>query len=76
MPCTLNPMSGKKDLKGLIRKAEHAGWTVSLTGGGHLKFIPPKGSDSAVPVFTGSTPSDHRGFKNLCAMLRRRGLEA
>lgn len=66
-------MSGKKDLKDLMRRARDAGWTVKLTKGGHLKFIPP---DNGVPVFTGSTPSDHRAYHNLCAMLRRKGLEA
>lgn len=61
----------RKDLLDLIRKAMAAGWEVKKTGGGHLKWVSPKGE----VVFSPYSPSDYRGFKNMKAHLRRAGLE-
>lgn len=58
-----------KDLKVLARRAEEQGWDLRQTGGGHLKWIAPSGAF----VFTASTPSDHRAYKNILSSLRRRG---
>jgi len=52
----------------LIRRAAAAGWSVAPTRGGHLRFTHPEAS---VPVFTASTPSDHRALANALATMRR-----
>ena len=48
------------------------GWSVTKTGGSHLKWVPPSGKGF---VFSPSTPSDSRSNKNTIAQLRRAGLE-
>lgn len=53
-------MSLKRDLKEILARVKEAGWTVDVTGGGHLRLAPPA--------------SEYRGLRNLRAMLRRRGL--
>lgn len=60
-----------KELRPLVRAAIAAGWTVTKTGGGHLRFRSPTGA----LVFAPSTPSDHRSVKNTAAELRRHGLD-
>lgn len=62
----------QKDLRKLVKKAKKLGWTVEVTGGTHLKWIPPWDADF---VMTGSTPSDYRAWKNICQRLRRAGLK-
>jgi predicted RNA binding protein YcfA (HicA-like mRNA interferase family) len=52
----------------MIREAERAGWTVSRTGGDHLRFTHP---EAATPVFCGTTPSDQRVLRHVRAALRR-----
>ncbi len=56
------------DLKQLTDVLTALDYTVSYTGGGHIKITNPEGSHS---VFTGSTPSAPTAFKNLQAMLKR-----
>lgn len=65
--------SYRKDLRGLIRKAEAAGWRVVVARSGHVKFFPPDGKTA--PCVAGGTPSDHRSWANLLACLRRKGLD-
>lgn len=48
-----------------------AGWTVTRTGGGHLRWKPPQGG----PVFTGATPGGRRSKANTLSDLRAAGLE-
>jgi hypothetical protein len=52
----------------LIRHATAAGWRVSRTSGGHLRL---EHRDATMPVFTASTPSDHRAMRNALATMRR-----
>lgn len=59
-------------MKRLARLAEEQGWDVSLTGGGHYKFLSP--DPSVPPIYTSSTPSDYRSLLNFKARLRRSGL--
>jgi hypothetical protein len=60
------------DVRRLIEVAESQGWAIGVTGGNHLRFIPP---DRTKPmVHMSSTPSDHRAVKNLEGQLRRAGL--
>jgi len=60
------------DVRRLIEVAESQGWAIEITGGNHLRFIPP---DRTKPmVHMSSTPSDHRAVKNLEGQLRRAGL--
>ena len=47
----------------LIRR----GWTLKVTGGGHLKLTHPSGNF----VFLSRTPSDWRGIKNLQSQVRK-----
>lgn len=58
---------GHKQLLPLVEYALKEGWIVSRTSGGHLRFIKP----GLPTIFTSSTVSDHRGFYNAQAMLRR-----
>jgi predicted RNA binding protein YcfA (HicA-like mRNA interferase family) len=59
----------------LIREARRSGWSVTRTGGDHLKLTHPEASR---PVFTGSTPSDCRAIRHARAEMRRqlRGISA
>jgi predicted RNA binding protein YcfA (HicA-like mRNA interferase family) len=54
-----------RDLRQL---AKRAGWTISTTGGGHLRLEHPEANG---PVITGSTPSDHRAIRNAVAQMKR-----
>ncbi|HAF2413297.1 TPA: type II toxin-antitoxin system HicA family toxin [Salmonella enterica] len=58
---------GHKQLLPLVEYALKEGWVVSRTSGGHLRFIKP----GLPPIYTSSTVSDHRGFNNAQAMLKR-----
>lgn len=73
-------MKASKLVKGWIKVAEDAGWTVETTKGSHLRFRPPQGwkdrkGDIQPPVIHASTPSDSRGDLNFRARLRRAGLD-
>jgi hypothetical protein len=51
--------------------AEGMHWTITRTGGGHLRWKPPQGK----PVFTPGTPGgNNRSVQNSIAQLRRAGL--
>jgi hypothetical protein len=52
----------------LIRMAVADGWTVTRTGGDHLRFDHELADG---PVFTGSMPSDYRAIRNAVAMMKR-----
>jgi predicted RNA binding protein YcfA (HicA-like mRNA interferase family) len=52
----------------LIRVAKREGWSVTRTGGDHLRLEHPQ---AARPVFTGLTPSDRRTIHNVRADMRR-----
>jgi hypothetical protein len=59
-----------KEIMPLVKAARAAGWTVTRTERGHIKFMPPSGS--AWPMYhCGGTPSDHRALKNAKAFLRQ-----
>lgn len=60
-----------KRARPLVRAALAQGWRVEVTGGNHLRLLPPHGR----PVFMAATPSDHRSVLNARATLRRAGLE-
>lgn len=58
-------------LRAMAAAAREQRWTLTLTGGGHIKWKPPSGP----PVFTPSTPGGgNRSISNCLAMLRRAGL--
>ena len=50
----------------LIEYAKERGWSVSTTKSSHLRFT----KKGRTPVFFGSTPSDHRAYRNCMAQLR------
>lgn len=59
-----------KDLNQLRKLAEAQGWRVVRTHNDHYKWYAP---DGKTMVVSGSTPSDHRAFKNQLALMRRAG---
>lgn len=62
-------MSASSQMKEVRRQLGRYGFSVTKTRGGHWRFEHP---DMDGPVFAPDTPSDHRGIKNLHAMLRRK----
>jgi len=59
----------KYSLKSLLKEARKAGWSISPTGSGHIKLVPPGGGP---PVFSSSTPrNEWRTCKNLRAEMNR-----
>ena len=42
-----------KDLRKIAKEARSAGWTITVTRGGHLKWTPPGGGRS---IYTGTSP--------------------
>ena len=56
-------------MKEIRRQLGRRGFSVTKTRSGHWRFEHP---DMDGPVFGPDTPSDHRGIKNLYAMLRRK----
>lgn len=58
-------------LRSAARKAKRAGWQISRTGSGHLRWKPPAGP----VIITASTPGGgNRSISNSCAQLRKAGL--
>ncbi len=62
-------MSASSQMKEARRRLGRCGFSMTKTRGGHWRFEHP---DMDGPVFAPDTPSDHRGIKNLRAMLRRK----
>jgi hypothetical protein len=62
-----------KHLKQAARRARAQGWTIELTGKGHLKWSPPRGQ----AVMTGSTPKRYgHGPRNEQRAFAKAGLGA
>lgn len=61
-------LSSDPDVRDLVREAEGMGFVAEKTSGGHIKFTHPRFPD---PIFTSSTPSDHRSVQNARSYLRR-----
>lgn len=55
-------------IKKRIREIERLGWTVEVTGGGHLKLTQPA---TRKPVFAACTSSSESGWLNMLAQMRR-----
>lgn len=55
-------------MRSLVKELEQEGYSVVRSNGGHLRITHP---DLTGPVFTSSTPSDWRTYRNLRATLRR-----
>lgn len=60
-------ITSDRRVRDIIRHAEAQGFEVWLGTSGHLKWRSPSG----VVVTTAATPSDHRGYRNMEAKLRR-----
>lgn len=60
-----------KDMQKLVRAAEKSGWKVSITGGNHIKFMPPNPDQKIIFGALTGTPT---GNKKLRAMLIKEGL--
>ena len=56
-----------KEFRPLARKYQAKGWVLEQTGGGHVRWIGPKGQR----VISSSTPSDWRAAKDLAVRLKR-----
>lgn len=61
------------EMRRLREAAIAAGWTVTTSGGNHLRWTPPGGQGG--PVFTSATPSDRRALANMRRDFRKHGLE-
>jgi hypothetical protein len=64
-------MSLRKDMNVLVSKARAVGWTVQMTRNSHLEWKSPDGQHL---LYSGSSPSDWRGLKNLESQLQSRGV--
>lgn len=61
---------GRKALKGLLKLIDDTpGWSWAKGGHGYKIRTPDN-----TPIFTASTPSDHRAIRNIRAQLRQHGL--
>jgi hypothetical protein len=60
-----------KDTAKLIKAAEKAGWTVTLTGNNHLKFLPPAKDQ---PILIGALTGCGPGQKMLRRQLAKAGV--
>ncbi len=65
----------KAIVRRLIELAEEQRWTVTMTEGGHYKFLPPKGLDGPPIHVGGKTRGGGRSERNAKALLRRYGLK-
>ena len=61
----------RKELRRLQRLACSQGWRIEVTGGGHMKWLPPNGP----AVFTSSTPSDKWALVKIEHGLKKAGLQ-
>lgn len=61
--------AARKVLRPLLRDLIAQGWTLSLTGGGHIRAVSPTGDAVFMPL----TPSDGRAIHNMLPRLRRAG---
>ena len=57
-----------KDLKRLIDKLVEAGWTATVSNGGHLRLTPPFGGRA---LYATRTPVSSRGVLNFRGDVRR-----
>jgi len=62
-------MTSSSNMKEVRRVLVRDGFTVIKTRGGHWRISHPRMKG---PVFAPDTPSDHRGIKNLMAIIRRK----
>jgi len=62
-------MSSSSQMRKIRRELTREGFTAAKTRGGHWRFEHPLTSG---PVFAPDSPPDHRGIKNLMALLRRK----
>jgi hypothetical protein len=60
---------GRKELSVALRRARKAGWTITLRGSGHLRWVSPAGAI----VTTSATPS-RSGVRSALMDLKRAGL--
>lgn len=71
-----------RELKSAVKQAESQGWTLTVTGGGHPRLIPPRGKVDTyrgglqAPITFAGSASDKRSMKNTLADLRRAGIQA
>jgi hypothetical protein len=58
-----------KEVAQLIKKAKEQGWEVTLTNGGHYKWVNPLGAF----FFSPKTPSDPRSISNIKRDMKAHG---
>lgn len=69
-------------LKAIVKAAEAKGWRYDTTRKSHPRLTPPLGTTDPrtgqpqAPVLFALTPSDNRGDRNSCAVLKRHGIVA
>lgn len=65
-------LGANKDIEKLARAARKQGWTVEVTRGNHVKFIPPDGGRFHIGSLTGCQSGD----KKFAAQLKKAGLQS
>jgi hypothetical protein len=61
--------AARKILRPVLRQLLAQGWTLTLTGSGHIRAASPSGE----LVFMALTPSDSNAVRNMLPRLRRAG---
>ena len=64
-------MASRREVADLIKIVSKAGWSVTLTKGGHFKWVSPSGGF----FYSAQTPSDHRAIKNIKRDIKNNGLD-
>lgn len=64
-------VGASKDIEKLVKAARKQGWEVTVTGGNHLRFVPP---DKSMPIVHGALTGTGPGIVKLRTQLRRSGL--
>lgn len=75
MKLTVALRRSPEPLRNAVQLAVDLGWRCEMTRKGHVRLRPPPEREGEVdPVVFPSTPSDHRGYRNTIAVLRRSGV--
>jgi hypothetical protein len=68
-------LSVRGELQTIVNAALEAGWTVTLTRNGHLRWHNPRAPAGRRLYFSSQTPSDTRALRKIRSDLTRRGLK-
>lgn len=66
-------LGASKDIEKVAKAARRQKWTVTVTGGNHIRWLSPNGKDIVISGLTGSTGND-AGWRKSLTQLKRAGL--